>query len=188
MRVSRLRDLIGTDRDVGRETFRSRRFLLAGDGQGYSFHDTTIDAGTELHMWYKNHVESVYCVSGQGELEDVTTGEIHTVEDGMFYCLDDNDRHILRAIKDMRLICVFTPALVGPELHDDDGSFPLLTDQATLTPAPVPEAGHVVVQAEAVAERATKSRRRSVSKRRRATKSPPKAAKRRTQKDQSSLV
>jgi L-ectoine synthase len=28
----------------------------------------------------------------------------------------------------MRLICVFNPALVGDEVHDEDGSYPLLND------------------------------------------------------------
>lgn len=163
MKVVRLRDLIGTDRDVGQVTFRSRRFLLSGDGQGYSFHDTVIDAGTELHMWYKNHVESVYCVSGEGELEDLATGEIHTVEDGMFYCLDDHDRHVLRATTDLRLICVFRPGLVGPELHDKDGSFPLLVDESASMFVESASAQHVVEQAEEVAKRAASPRDRDAT-------------------------
>jgi L-ectoine synthase len=150
MKIVRLRDLVGTDRDIGRETFRSRRFLLASDGQGYSFHETRIRAGTELHMWYKNHVETVYCIAGDGELEDLATGEIHTVHDGMLYCLNDHDRHVLRATTDLRLICVFTPALLGPELHDEDGSFALLDSKAL---DPIVEPARVIEQAEEVAKR-----------------------------------
>jgi len=158
--------LTGTDRDVGRETFRSRRFLLADDGQGYSFHDTLIQAGTELHMWYKHHVESVYCVSGEGELEDTTSGEVYAVEDGTFYCLDAHDKHVLRATTDLRLICIFTPALVGPELHDEEGSFPLLVD----APVASPDATRVVEQAERIAERVS-------------PKTQPAARRRRSRKD-----
>jgi L-ectoine synthase len=40
--------------------------------------------------------------------------------------LDKHDRHELEAITDMRLVCVFTPALLGPETHDEDGSYPVL--------------------------------------------------------------
>lgn len=140
MIVRRLRDLIGTDSDILTERFNSRRFLLAGDGQSYSFHDTIIRAGQELRLWYKNHVESVYCVGGEGEIEDLTTGEVHPLDDGTFYCLDGHDDHMLRATTDLRLICVFTPALVGPEVHDEDGAFPLLAEAPLSVEAAIAEA------------------------------------------------
>lgn len=153
MIVRRLRDLIGTDRDVLTERFNSRRFLLAGDGQSYSFHDTVIRAGLELELWYKNHVESVYCVSGDGEIVDVATGDAHPLNDGTFYCLDDHDKHILRANTDLRLICVFTPALVGPEVHDEDGAFPLLSDVPLSAEAAVAEASASIKRARRVSQR-----------------------------------
>lgn len=133
MLVRYLQDLIGSDRDIATEKLNSRRLLLARDGQSYSFHDTLIKADSELHIWYRHHTESVYCVGGEGELEDVRTGAVHPVYDGMFYCLDDHEPHILRARTDLRLICVFTPALAGPEIHDPDGAFPLLTDEIEVT-------------------------------------------------------
>ncbi|MGD8918499.1 MAG: ectoine synthase [Nitrosopumilaceae archaeon] len=43
------------------------------------------------------------------------------------YALDKNDKHTLRAFTKMRMICVFNPALVGPETHDENGVYPLLT-------------------------------------------------------------
>lgn len=130
MIVRQLEDLIGTDRDVHAPTFDSRRLLLAKDGQSFSMHDTVLRAGTETYMWYKHHIEAVYCVGGEGELTDMETGESFPVRDGTFYCLDQHDRHILRATKDLRMICVFTPPLVGPETHDEDGVYPLLKDGA----------------------------------------------------------
>lgn len=42
------------------------------------------------------------------------------------YTLDQHDRHELHANTDMRIVCVFTPALVGRETHDEDGSYPIL--------------------------------------------------------------
>jgi L-ectoine synthase len=143
MIVRNLRDLAGTDRDIQTESLKSRRLLLARDGTSYSLHDTIIHAGVELQMWYKNHIESVYCVGGEGEVEDVETGEVVPLEDGTLYCLNDHDRHILRAKTDLRLICVFTPALIGPEIHDEEGAFPLLPAE------PVPGGP---TKAEAVAE------------------------------------
>jgi L-ectoine synthase len=44
----------------------------------------------------------------------------------MMYTLDKHDRHRLKAKTALRIICVFTPALVGTEIHDKDGSYPIL--------------------------------------------------------------
>jgi L-ectoine synthase len=126
MIVRTLDAILGTERDVRAENgnWVSRRLLLRDDGMGFSFHDTTIFAGTETHIWYKNHLEAVYCVAGEGEIEDLTTGEIHPVRDGTMYALNGHERHYLRATSDMRLVCVFNPPLSGREVHDKDGAYP----------------------------------------------------------------
>ncbi len=95
---------------------------------GFSFHDTTIFAGTETKIWYKNHLEAVYCVGGEGEIEDLETGEIHQLSDGTMYALNGHEQHLLRARKDLRMICVFNPPLTGKEDHDANGVYPLLED------------------------------------------------------------
>lgn len=128
MIVRRLEDIVGTDRDVTAPTFASRRFLLAKDGTPFSMHDTVLYAGSETLIWYKNHLEAVYCVGGEGELEDLTNGVTHPIAEGTFYCLNGHERHLLRATTDLRMICVFTPALTGREVHDDEGTYPLLTE------------------------------------------------------------
>ncbi len=130
MIVRRLSDLEGTDRDVHAPTFVSRRFILASDEMGFSFHDTVLFAGTTTNMWYANHLESVYCIEGEGELTDHETGEVYKVEPGTLYALDGNEKHSLQAISDLRMMCVFRPALTGQEVHDEDGIYPLL-DPAT---------------------------------------------------------
>ena len=124
MIVRRVDDLDGTDRETVAGTWRSRRFLLADDGMGFSFHETTIGAGTETRMWYKHHLEAVYCVAGRGTIEDLATGEVHEIADGTMYALDEHDRHVLRATEEMRMICVFNPPCVGGETHDADGAYP----------------------------------------------------------------
>jgi L-ectoine synthase len=129
MIVRRLADLVGTDRDVDTPNWASRRFLLARDGAGFSLNDTLIRAGTETAMWYRHHVEAVYCVAGEGTLEDLTDGTIHEITDGTIYVLDGHERHVLRARTDMRMVCVFTPALTGREVHDADGAYPLMTEE-----------------------------------------------------------
>lgn len=125
MIVRYLDEIVETENDVKSETWRSRRLLLKQDGLGYSLHDTIIKANTETFIWYKNHIEAVYCVEGEGEIEEVDTGKVHQIRDGMLYVLNNHDKHLLRGHTDMRLICVFTPALTGHEVHDADGSYPL---------------------------------------------------------------
>ncbi len=60
-----------TDRHVVGPTWESTRLLLKADGMGFSFHITTIHAGTETPMEYRNHLEAVYCGSG---LDGLATG------------------------------------------------------------------------------------------------------------------
>ena len=126
MIVRTLDEIIGTDRDVKAETgtWVSRRFLLKKDKMGFSFHETTIFAGTETLIWYKHHLEAVYCVAGEGELEVIETGEKYQISDGTMYALNGHEKHYLRASKDMRLICVFNPPISGREIHDEEGVYP----------------------------------------------------------------
>lgn len=123
MIVRRLQDILNTDRDIQTETWASRRLLLADDGMGFSMHETTIFAGTETHIWYKNHLEAVYCVAGKGEIELIPSGEIFQIEPGTLYALNQHDNHLLRAEIDLVLVCTFNPALVGNEVHDKDGVY-----------------------------------------------------------------
>lgn len=127
MIVRTLDDIIGSERDVKAATWSSRRLVLADDRVGFSLHDTIIHAGTETTMWYRNHIEAVYCIEGDGTLEDVATGEVHQIGAGSMYLLDQHDRHILRARTQMRMVCVFNPPCTGRETHDADGVYPLLT-------------------------------------------------------------
>ena len=130
MIVRTLDELVDTDRDIVADTWRSRRLLLANDGMGFSLHDTVLRAGTTTRMWYQHHVEAVYCIEGEGELEDLATGTVHRLAPGTMYALCDNDRHIVRATTDLRTVCVFNPPCTGAETHDEDGTYPLLTEEA----------------------------------------------------------
>ena len=123
-----LDNIIGTDDDVHAENWNSRRLLLKKDGMGFSFHDTIIKAGTETFIWYANHLESVYCIEGQGEIETVDDGRVYELKPGVMYALNENDKHYLRANKgvNMRMMCVFNPPLTGRETHNEEGVYPLL--------------------------------------------------------------
>ena len=128
MIVRAVEDVQNTDREVHAPTWSSRRLLVREDGMGFSVHETVIHAGTETKMWYRNHLEAVYCMEGDGEIEDRATGERHNIRRGTLYALDKHDKHILRCFSDMRLLCVFSPACVGTETHDEQGGYPLLDD------------------------------------------------------------
>ena len=131
MIVRKLDELLGTANEVKAPTWTSRRFLLRKDGMGFSMHDTIIDEGTETCMWYAHHLEAVYCIEGDGELEDIDSGEVHSIEPGTLYALDGNEKHKLRARTRMRMVCVFNPPLTGAETHDENGVYPLITDEVT---------------------------------------------------------
>lgn len=120
-------DIIGTQADVDTPQWNSRRLLLANDGMGFSLHDTVIKAGEDLHLWYKNHLEAVYCIEGEGDIVEKKDGTIHPIREGTIYALNENDQHILRANKgvNMRMVCVFNPPVTGREVHDEDGSYTL---------------------------------------------------------------
>lgn len=116
-------------RQVESKGWSSVRMLLKDDNMGFSFHITTIHTGAELPMHYKNHLESVYCVSGEGSIEDLETGDVTAIHPGVMYALDKHDRHILRAKKEMQMACVFNPPLHGREVHDESGAYPLEADK-----------------------------------------------------------
>ncbi|GAA1427778.1 ectoine synthase [Streptomyces thermospinosisporus] len=101
----------------------SRRFLTEADGVGYTVTDTIVRAGTKSRLEYRNHLESCYCIAGSGEVVD-TDGTVHQVTPGTLYALDQNDPHWLVAHpeEDLRLVCVFSPALRGDERHDLDSA------------------------------------------------------------------
>ncbi|WP_109473585.1 ectoine synthase [Ornithinimicrobium cavernae] len=131
MKVINLHDLDGTDNDVDHGNWRSRRFVLARDGVGFSFHDTVLRAGTETEMWYANHIECVYVYAGKGTLVNRETGEEHPLAPGTMYLLDGNERHTVRVEEDIHCACVFNPPVTGREVHDEHGVYPLLTEETS---------------------------------------------------------
>jgi L-ectoine synthase len=126
MIVRTLGEILGTERDVRTARWESRRLLLKADGMGFSMHDTLVRAGSETEIWYKHHLEACYCVEGEGEIEVLGTGRVHPIRPGTLYALDGHEKHRLRAHTDLRLICAFNPALTGREVHDAEGTYPLL--------------------------------------------------------------
>jgi L-ectoine synthase len=103
----------------------SRRFLLDADGMGYTVTDTIVRAGTKSLIEYKNHLEACYCIEGSGSVIEMD-GTEHKIEVGTMYALDNRDPHYLLGSdhEDLRLVCMFTPALQGDEAHDFEADEP----------------------------------------------------------------
>ncbi|HEY9036014.1 MAG TPA: ectoine synthase [Pseudomonadales bacterium] len=125
MIIRTLADAVNSERKVTSNGWESIRLLLKSDGMGFSFHITTIFKNAELPMHYKNHLESVFCLSGEGEIEETDSGVVHAIEPGTLYALNKHDKHTLRAKTEMIMACVFNPPLTGQEVHDASGAYPL---------------------------------------------------------------
>lgn len=125
MIVRTLEEAEKTKRRVVTEQWESTRLLLKDDNMGFSFHITTIYAGSEIPMHYRNHLETVYCMSGEGEVETLDDGKVYPIKPGTVYNLDKHDRHILRGKTEMKMACVFNPPVTGREVHDETGAYPL---------------------------------------------------------------
>lgn len=117
-------EITGTDRDVAAGAWRSKRIILAGDGVGFSFHETTIEASSVSEFHYRHHVEAVWIVEGRGTLTNLETDEVHPLAPGTMYLLDGHERHRVNCQTQMRMLCVFNPPVTGDEVHDETGAYP----------------------------------------------------------------
>ena len=108
--------------------WESTRLLLKNDNMGFSFHITTIYKGADFQMHYQHHLESVFCMSGEGEVETLADGKKYPIKPGTIYILDKHDKHILRAFSEMKMACVFNPPVTGDEVHNADGAYELVDE------------------------------------------------------------
>lgn len=119
--------LSGGPRDASGTGWNSLRLLVKSDGMGFSMTETEVLPGAVLSLHYKHHVEACYCIAGRGTVTELATGVTHKITPGTLYAPDSHDRHEVRVpqgAEPLRLICVFSPALEGDEVHGPDGSYP----------------------------------------------------------------
>lgn len=107
------------------EVWSSARYLLHADNVGFTLTMTTVASGQSLELEYKNHIEANLLIEGCARLSDIQSNETYELVAGDMYALDKHDRHRLDALTDLKLVCVFTPALTGRETHDSSGSYSL---------------------------------------------------------------
>lgn len=125
MIIRKLEDSRLQGRMISDKNWVSHRLILKDDNVGFSFHITYIHKDSVLDMHYKNHIESVYCIAGKGQIENRETGAVFPINPGTLYVLDKHDKHRLTAIEELQLACVFNPPLVGHEVHDAEGAYSL---------------------------------------------------------------
>ena len=73
-------------------------------------------------------LEAVYCLSGSGELTYDEGRAAQKIVPGTLYALDRHDRHKITASEELRLVCVFNPAVAGHETHDAEGGYEPVSD------------------------------------------------------------
>lgn len=115
MLIRHLDQISDTERDVLGQGWRSRRLIVADDGLHYSFHLTTLDDGARLEFEYEDHRETVYCIEGEGEIQDLATKRVERITPGTIYSAGIGEPHVITAETTMSLVCVFDPPLTGIE-------------------------------------------------------------------------
>jgi len=141
MIVRTLEEITDTDRDVITPHWRSKRIVLANDGVGFSVHETVLEAGSVNDFWYANHIEAVFVTQGEGELHDKDNDVTYKLGPGSIYVLNGHEHHQLRPTTEMRTVCVFNPPVTGREVHDENGVYPLITEDELASRADVTEPG-----------------------------------------------
>ena len=122
MIVRNLDEVTDTELDVRGEGWRARRLFVRDDGIGFSLSETTVDGGAQMDLWYKHHDEACFVIEGEAEITERDSGMVHRISPGSAYA-PQHDRHAIRVLSPLRLVCVFNPALTGRETHDADGSY-----------------------------------------------------------------
>jgi L-ectoine synthase len=119
------RQAAGMVKSLVNNTTQSARFLTAADGLGFSYNENRIGKGSDIVLWYKNHWEANYIISGKGEVTELATGRTWPLGPGVLYVVGPNDRHRFHISADTpeRHISVFCPPLQGDERHDADGAY-----------------------------------------------------------------
>jgi L-ectoine synthase len=122
MIVRSIEDVAGTEHDVHGDGWRAVRLFVRDHGLGFSLSETTVDEGAEMDLWYKHHEEACFVIEGEAEITERDTGRVHDLGPGSAYA-PRHERHTIRVLSPLRLVCVFNPALTGRETHDADGSY-----------------------------------------------------------------
>lgn len=101
----------------------ARRYFVRSDRVGFSLSDVRTTAGLSADLWYKNHVEANFVLSGNGEVTDLSSGETWPLTPGTLYVVGPKDRHRVTSGDGLHILSVFNPPLEGDETYDADGGY-----------------------------------------------------------------
>jgi len=120
-----LEDVNGTEwyRVLLDGALHSARYLTAADGMGFSLHVNRSKPCPPMSLWYKNHWEANYIISGVINIIDLTTQHTWKIGPGDLYQVGPNDRHHFEVVEEEHHLSIFCPSLTGNETHDADGSY-----------------------------------------------------------------
>ncbi|MDG1368570.1 MAG: ectoine synthase [Acidimicrobiales bacterium] len=125
MIIRSIEDLQATGRYAEKAgVFTSARYLLREDQVGFTMTQTSVASGTRQVLAYAHHIEANLVLDGEGVLTNLETGEAHELRPGVMYTFDGHERHQIEATTDLRIVCIFRPALLGSETHDETGAYP----------------------------------------------------------------
>ncbi len=122
MIVKTLENVLGTMGEAHGNKRHSMRLLHAEDGMGVTLTDSILEAGFDMTLWEKNHLEACYCLEGRGTVEELDSGNTHDIRPGTLFAMNSHDRHRIRITERTRLICTLVPAIIGFGIHDKDVS------------------------------------------------------------------
>ena len=125
MFIRTLEDVRGTDRYkvLLDGALHCARYLTAADGMGFSLHVNRAKPCPPMTLWYKNHWEANYIISGVINVTDLTTHQTWKVGPGDLYQVGPNDRHYFEVVEEEHHLSIFCPSLTGNETHDPDGAY-----------------------------------------------------------------
>ena len=125
MFIRKLEDVRGTDRYkvLLDGALHSARYLTAADGMGFSLHVNRSKPCPPMPLWYKNHWEANYIISGVINVTELTTQQTWKLGPGDLYQVGPNDRHYFEVVEEEHHLSIFSPALTGNETHDADGAY-----------------------------------------------------------------
>ena len=129
--ISRLSDIIGTERDIdwsgGQKKGQSRRFLRQDDGFNVSVHYTICYKNNTFPLVFKKNFEVLYYVKGDVTYkwgQDFSHSQHFqqtSIADGdaCVFIMNEHEEHEMHVLsQDSESICVFYPPLKGTETHD----------------------------------------------------------------------
>lgn len=116
LQIIHKQQLQGTPRHIRNPTYETHRFLLASDQADVTVTDITLAPDVEAVYGYDQHIEIAYCIEGNAELTDLSTGQIHQISPGTLWVARRGERFRFLARTPTRLVCVFTPPFSGHEM------------------------------------------------------------------------